>query len=89
MVLDNARIRHAKLLQPVLETHRNSLTLMFLPPYSPQLNPIEGLWGWLKSSVIYNVFFRSVQAIIAAVDGFLREVSKDPMKIVGRLCVRL
>nr|WP_245000604.1 transposase [Clostridium sardiniense] len=30
---------------------------MFLPAYSPELNLIEGLLGWLKSSVINNVFF--------------------------------
>ncbi|AUJ88466.1 hypothetical protein PPYC2_27295 [Paenibacillus polymyxa] len=30
----------------------------FLPPYSPNLNPVEGLWLWLKSNVANNVFFR-------------------------------
>ncbi|NNV01052.1 hypothetical protein ETC02_18125, partial [Geobacillus sp. DSP4a] len=39
------------------------LELVFLPPYSPQLNLIEGLWKWLKSDVIYNVFYSSVQEI--------------------------
>ncbi|WP_442893596.1 transposase [Bacillus sp. 2205SS5-2] len=39
----------------------------FLPPYSPELNLIEGLWGWLKKSVIYNVFYKSVKEIIKAV----------------------
>ncbi|WP_265331497.1 transposase [Enterococcus durans] len=29
---------------------------MFLPPYSPQLNLMEGVWKWLKESVINNVF---------------------------------
>lgn len=41
MILDNARIHHAKLIQPFLEEHREKLTLMFLPPYSPNLNLIE------------------------------------------------
>lgn len=43
MILDNARIHHAKLLQPVLEENTR-LSFVFLPPYSPQLNIVEGLW---------------------------------------------
>ncbi len=89
LILDNARIHHAKLIQPFLATHRDTLTLIFLPPYSPQLNPIEGLWGWLKCSVIEHVFFKNVEAIIAAVDAFLVHISQDPMKMIDRLCVRI
>lgn len=89
MILDNARIHHAKMLQPFLQKHATQLELVFLPPYSPQLNIVEGLWGWLKKSVIYNVFFPSVEEIRAAVKSFMDEISKDPMQIVDRLCVRL
>ncbi|MCL4520465.1 MAG: IS630 family transposase [Firmicutes bacterium] len=77
MVLDHAAIHHAKLIQPFLEEHRNHLTWMFLPPDSPQLNLIEGVWGWLKRSVIYNVFFRSVKAIMAAVTTFIERINKN------------
>ena len=89
IVLDNARIHHAKLIQPFLEEHRDHLTMMFLPPYSPQLNLIEGVWGWLKRSVIYNVFFRSVKEIIAAVTTFLKHINDNMMETVDRFCVRL
>ena len=43
MILDNARIHHAKLLQGFLEENRERLELVFLPPYSPNLNKIEEL----------------------------------------------
>jgi transposase len=89
MILDNARIHHAKLIQPFLDTHKDTLQLLFLPPYSPNLNLIEGLWGWLKKSVIYNVFYSSVDDIRKAVQTFLTEISKNPMQIVDRLCIRL
>lgn len=56
MILDNARIHHAKLLNDFLEGNKSCLELVFLPPYSPNLNKIEELWGWLKDSVINNVF---------------------------------
>lgn len=63
LVLDNARIHHAKLLQPFLEEQKKRLKLVFLPSYSPQLNIVEGLWKWLKSSVINNVFYSTVSEI--------------------------
>lgn len=56
MVLDNARIHHAKLLSSFLQENKNRLELVFLPPYSPELNLVEGLWKWLKADVINNVF---------------------------------
>lgn len=58
MILDNAKIHHAKLIKPFLEEIKDRIELMFLPPYSPNLNLIEGLWGWLKSKVINNRFFQ-------------------------------
>lgn len=44
MILDNARIHHAKLLRPFLQEMKEKLELVFLPPYSPQLNVVEDLW---------------------------------------------
>jgi putative transposase len=89
MVLDNSRVHHAKLLKPFLKEHSDKLQLMFLPPYSPQLNLIEGLWGWLKKSVIYNVFYSTVQQIRKAVQSFITEVNKDQDKAKRRLCSKL
>ncbi len=44
MVLDNAKIHHTKLIQQFLNKVKDRLELMFLPPYSPEMNLIEGLW---------------------------------------------
>jgi transposase len=89
MVLDNARIHHARLLQPFLEENRERLELVFLPPYSPQLNLVEGLWKWLKADVINNVFYSTVAEIRRNVTGFLERISREPQAIIDRLCLRL
>jgi transposase len=89
MVLDNARIHHARLLQPFLEENRDRLDLVFLPPYSPQFNLVEGLWKWLKSDVINNVFYSTVAEIRRNVIGFLERISREPQAIIDRLCLRL
>ena len=40
IMLDNSRIHHTKLLKPFLQEHKDRLTFIFLPPYSPKLNLI-------------------------------------------------
>jgi transposase len=89
MILDNARIHHAKLVQPFLDEVKDRLELMFLPPYSPELNLIEGLWGWLKSSVINNVFFKSLSQVRSTIQTFIRHINKVPTQTIDRLCVRM
>lgn len=89
VVLDNARIHHAKLIQPFLEENRDRLGLVFLPPYSPQLNLTEGLWKWLKESVINNVFFPDVRKIKLKVREFIQYISERLEEVIDRLCVRL
>jgi len=89
LILDNARIHHAKLLEPFLQEHKNRLQLEFLPPYSPKFNLIEGLWKWLKSDVINNVFFSSVKEIRKAVRGFIDSVNKVQETTIKRLCLQM
>ena len=49
VLLDNASIHKAKEIQPLLALlERKGLTLVFLPPYSPELNRIEKLWHKMK-----------------------------------------
>lgn len=47
LILDNASFHKRKDTQMLLESHGH--TLLFLPPYSPDLNPIEHTWAQLKA----------------------------------------
>ncbi len=86
MILDNAKIHHAKLLKDILDAHPR-LHLEFLPPYSPNLNKIEELWGWMKNSVINNVFFHTCEQIRRAVMGFVDYINTSPLSTIDRLCL--
>ena len=46
IVMDNASFQRKSRL--VLLTEQSGHKLFFLPPYSPELNPIENFWSWLK-----------------------------------------
>jgi transposase len=41
MITDNVKFHHAKRLKPILERYKHRIELIFLPPYSPDLNPVE------------------------------------------------
>ncbi len=47
IVMDNATFHKRSDIQELLE--RDGYTILWLPPYSPDLNPIEQIWAWLKN----------------------------------------
>jgi len=65
---DNAPYYRNKTVSQYLTTSK--IALHFLPPYSPNLNPIERLWKWMKERVIYNTYYEHFEDFKAAVIGF-------------------
>lgn len=60
LILDNASYHHAKLVTRWLKKHRR-FKPVFLPPYSPNLNLIERLWGFFHRTVLWNHYFETVK----------------------------
>lgn len=60
LVLDNVRYHHAKRLKQFLENNKR-LELIYLPPYSPDLNPIERVWWYMRKSITHNRFMVSLE----------------------------
>ena len=42
----------------------HNLSIMHLPPYSPELNPIEQVWAWLRDNDLANLVFNSYDDIV-------------------------
>jgi len=57
MILDNARANKNKKLDEYLKKSR--ITPVYLPPYSPNLNPIERLWKIMRETKIHNQYYES------------------------------
>ncbi len=55
IVLDNARYQHCDLIR--YTAFQLGIKLVFLPPYSPNLNIIERLWKWTKKKCLYAKFY--------------------------------
>lgn len=47
IVMDNAAFHKRQDIQDLLAQHGHQI--LWLPPYSPDLNPIEKMWAWVKA----------------------------------------
>ena len=79
LVLDNAGWHVAK----ALEVPPN-VTLLFLPPYSPELNPAERLWAWLRSHHLSNRVYADYQELLSATDRAWLALDADTIRSVCR-----
>lgn len=59
MVVDNVRFHHAKLLRKWLLA-KDKLEIIYLPPYSPDLNPIERAWWYMRKKITHNRHLKSM-----------------------------
>lgn len=60
LIVDNARIHWSKKVRAYCESHY--IKLIYLPPYSPELNPIEFLWKRIKK--VYRMIQRNHNEIM-------------------------
>lgn len=86
LVLHHARIHHANMVQAFLDSEEGAtFHFIFLPPYSPQLNPIERLWKWLKDEVIANVLHRDQKDIAQSITRFEQYVLQHSDEVLRRI----
>jgi len=56
VILDNARYYRSEMVRVFVKKNKR-IKLVFLPPYSPNLNIIERLWKFFKKHVTYNTYY--------------------------------
>jgi transposase len=69
LVLDNARYQRASIVQVLAQRLR--IRLLFLPPYSPNLNLIERFWKFLRKQVLRNTYYATFVEFQAAIQRVL------------------
>jgi transposase len=71
VILDNAAAHRNHKLADFLKSSR--IQLHYLPPYSPNLNPIERLWKVFRETTLYNRFFETYWDFFAVVRQFFAD----------------
>lgn len=85
LVLDNARYHHAIMIQPWLNKNKSKIQLLFLPPYSPDLNNIERVWKMTRRVCTHNRYFATLDELLTVVKCQMRIWSK-PNETLRKLC---
>jgi transposase len=68
-----------------LAATRRRLELFRLPPYSPEFNPIEGVWKKTKKRTTHNVFFRTTDERNAALTATFEAFRAQPSLIAAQV----
>ena len=55
-----------------------TMKLLPLPPYSPELNPVEHIWDYLRENTFKNIAFDSLDDVIEALCGGLKTLHDSP-----------
>jgi len=56
-----------------------NIKFSYLPPYSPELNPVERLWKWLKKECIHNSVFETLTEIMDTLQEEYRLLTKETL----------
>lgn len=81
LVLDNYSIHKTKAVRDFVNEHADRLRLVFLPTYSPWLNPIELFWRHLKKRVLANRFFESITVQLRELWKCLEALAADGQQV--------
>lgn len=80
---DNANTHEDDEVEAVVRGAAGRLILMYLPTYSPWLNPIEMLWRHYRREVTHCELFESVKALVEATLDFFNHYNQTPDKVLS------
>jgi len=81
LIMDGAKFHRSKhLVVP------SNIKIEILPPYSPELNPVERLWAYIKSKILRNKYYEKLEELEEAADLFLYDLE---YKTVKKICQKI
>lgn len=80
---DNASTHQDDEVEAVVRAAAGRLVLLYLPTYSPWLNPIEMLWRHFRREVTHCEIFETVKLLIEASYNFFKRYNESPQKVLS------
>lgn len=81
VIEDRAPAHRAKLVDVFLEENKKKIARYFIPSYSPELNPDEKTWGYLKRNKLKSHLAQSKQELKKLVFSKMKSIQKQPTLI--------
>lgn len=83
VVWDNADTHQDDDVEAVVRTAAGRLVLLYLPTYSPWLNPIEMLWRHFRREVTHCELFETLKALLQAAQDFFDRYNRCPQQVLS------
>ena len=80
---DNANTHEDDEVEAVVRGAAGRLVLLYLPTYSPWLNPIEMLWRHFRREVTHCELFENIKALVVAAEDFFDRHNQLPERILS------
>jgi transposase len=81
LIVDNSQVHRARILKAHAEQSKGMLTLFFLPPYSPELNPDEWVWKNVKHDNLGRASAKSESELAKFATAALAKLKEMPEKL--------
>lgn len=85
LVWDGLPAHRSRLVREAIHRHRRWLTIVWLPAYAPELNPVEPFWNHLDTTVLANTPIEQMTRLRARVHQGRRAVEQRPSVTAGFL----
>lgn len=86
LVVDGHPAHKAKVVKDYVQSLRGQLELHFLPPYAPDLNPDEFVWGYMKKNGVSKKPLKQNESLQKRIEQDLRAISKDRKLVKSFFC---
>jgi len=84
LIWDNLNTHRSKVMREFTTANAGWLTVIQLPAYAPELNPVEGAWSSMKAG-LGNLAAGSLDQLATTVRGRLRRIQHQPGLVTGLL----
>ena len=83
LVMDNAKYQYNKRVMALAQ--EKGIEILYLPPYSPNLNLIERVWRLVKKNCLANKYYENVESFRNAIDEFIDSLSGENRSLLKSL----
>lgn len=83
LILDNLRVHHSKPVKTWIEEHAESISVFFLPSYSPEMNPDERLNADLKHTITTTAPARSRNKLLDLTTRHMKTIESSPERVTS------
>ena len=83
LIVDGAPVHRAKIVKTYAEENQHWLRLEYLPPYSPELNPTEDSWGFIKTKTLNACTAKNKAELREQVTKGMANLKKDKKRVAS------